>query len=104
MTTTKSSIIDRINKEANLQRSQATRAVDVLFEIFKKSLENGEDVLISGFGKFTVKQKQDRKGRNPHTGDGMIIGPRRVVTFRCSPVLRERINQGNEKYARSSKC
>jgi integration host factor subunit alpha len=58
----------------------------------KKKLENGEDVLISGFGKFCVKNKKERMGRNPQTGDDMVLKPRRVVTFRCSGVLRDKIN------------
>jgi integration host factor subunit alpha len=59
----------------------------------KRSLENDEDVLISGFGKFSVKRKNERRGRNPQTGEDLVLGSRRVVTFRCSPVLRERINK-----------
>ena len=62
-------------------------------KINKQNLENGEDVLISGFGKFCVKEKKERKGRNPATGDDMMLSPRKVVTFRCSPVLRKRINE-----------
>jgi len=62
-------------------------------KIIKQNLENGEDVLISGFGKFCVKEKKERKGRNPATGDDMMLSPRKVVTFRCSPVLRKRINE-----------
>ncbi|MBW2075852.1 MAG: HU family DNA-binding protein, partial [Deltaproteobacteria bacterium] len=54
---------------------------------------NGEDVLISGFGKFCVKNKEERKGRNPQTGEDMMLGSRRVVTFKCSGVLRDRVNR-----------
>jgi len=63
-------------------------------EIMKKTLENGEDILISGFGKFCVKAKKERKGRNPATGDDMMLAPRKVVTFKCSGKLREKINTG----------
>jgi len=59
----------------------------------KKTLESGEDVLISGFGKFRVKEKTERKGRNPATGGDMMLAPRKVVTFKCSGKLRERVNQ-----------
>jgi integration host factor subunit alpha len=58
----------------------------------KTSLENGDDVLISGFGKFCVNEKGSRKGRNPATGDGMVLDSRRVVTFKCSGTLRSKLN------------
>jgi integration host factor subunit alpha len=60
----------------------------------KRSLESGEDVMISGFGKFCVKEKKERKGRNPATGESMILKPRKVVIFRCSGKLRDKINSG----------
>jgi integration host factor subunit alpha len=63
-----------------------------LLELVEKTLESGEDVLISGFGKFCVKQKEERKGRNPATGDDLMLGSRKVVTFKCSPILRFKIN------------
>jgi integration host factor subunit alpha len=58
----------------------------------KTTLENGEDMLISGFGKFCVKDKRERRGRNPQTGEDLMLGSRRVVIFKCSKVLREKIN------------
>jgi integration host factor subunit alpha len=60
--------------------------------LIAKTLESGEDVLISGFGKFCVKQKRARKGRNPATGEDLMLGSRRVVTFKCSPILRSKVN------------
>jgi integration host factor subunit alpha len=63
-----------------------------LLEIMKRTLESGEDILISGFGKFCVQQKTKRRGRNPATGDDMVLEARRVVTFKCSAKLREMIN------------
>jgi integration host factor subunit alpha len=63
-----------------------------LLELVEKTLESGEDVLISGFGKFCVKQKKERKGRNPATGQDLMLGSRKVVTFKCSPILRSKIN------------
>jgi len=63
-----------------------------LLEIMKDKLASGEDILISGFGKFCVKEKNQRKGRNPATGDDLILRPRKVVTFQCSQVLRQKIN------------
>ena len=59
----------------------------------KETLVSGDDVLISGFGKFRVKEKRERRGRNPATGEDMMLTPRKVVTFRCSPVLRKRVNE-----------
>ena len=65
---------------------------ETLLELMKSSLASGEDVLISGFGKFCVKQKEERKGRNPATGEDLILESRKVVTFKCSGKLRERVN------------
>ena len=64
-----------------------------MLEIIKKNLESGEDVLVSGFGKFCVRAKKERRGRNPATGEGMILEARRVVTFHCSGNLRKKINK-----------
>ena len=75
-----------------LNKKRSEEIVDTLFEIMKKTLENGEDVLISGFGKFKVKFKWARKGRNPQTGKQIILKSRRIVTFQYSSKLRERIN------------
>jgi integration host factor subunit alpha len=66
--------------------------IETILEIIKRTLESGEDVLISGFGKFCVKEKRGRRGRNPATGQEMILKPRKVVTFRCSATLKEKIN------------
>ena len=92
MTLTKSQIIDAIAEQNGFTKKQSTETVETILEIIKSSLESGEDVLISGFGKFCVKEKRERKGRNPATGENMILGPRRVVTFRCSGKLRDKIN------------
>jgi integration host factor subunit alpha len=67
--------------------------VNGLFEIIKETLENGENVLIAGFGKFQVRFKWARKGRNPQTGEQIILKSRRIVSFRCSPKLKEKINK-----------
>lgn len=92
MTLTKSNIVDAIKNEFGLPRKNSIELVESLLDIIKQNLENGEDVLISGFGKFCVKEKQERKGRNPATGKDMMLAPRKVVTFRCSSVLRKRVN------------
>ncbi|MEW6674271.1 MAG: integration host factor subunit alpha [Thermodesulfobacteriota bacterium] len=92
MTLTKAQIGDSIHNRLGFARKRSTELVETLLEILKKKLENGEDVLISGFGKFCVRAKKQRKGRNPATGGDMLLDKRRVVTFRCSPVLRKKIN------------
>ena len=66
--------------------------VETLLELIKRSLESGEDVLISGFGKFCMKEKKQRRGRNPSTGEDMTLEPRKVVTFTCSRKLRDKTN------------
>jgi integration host factor subunit alpha len=85
---------------ALLSRKQATHAVDSLIEIIKSSLEKGEQVLISGFGKFYVRFKWARKGRNPRTGKDILLDSRRIVGFRGSPRLKERINKEGSKGSR----
>jgi integration host factor subunit alpha len=92
MTLTKAQVTDSIHEQLGLSRKKSTEIVETLLEIIKKKLENSEDVLISGFGKFCVKEKKERKGRNPATGDDMILSKRKVVTFTCSRVLRNKIN------------
>jgi integration host factor subunit alpha len=80
-----------------LSKRRATNLVDALFEIIKKMLEKGEQVSISGFGRFQVKFKWARKGRNPQTGDPIILKSRRIVRFQYSPQLKEKINQKREQ-------
>lgn len=92
MTLTKAQMIDSIYRQVDLPKARSTQVVESLLEIIKKTLEDGEDVLITGFGKFSVKDKRRRKGRNPHTGEDLMLAERRVVTFRCSGRLRDRIN------------
>jgi len=92
MTLTKAQIIEEIRHRNGFTRIQSIEAVETLLEIIKSTLESREDVLISGFGRFCVREKRERKGRNPATGDSMMLRPRRVVTFRCSGKLRDRIN------------
>jgi len=92
MTLTKNDIVEKVHK-INFTKKVASDAVESLLEIMKRTLEDEEDVLISGFGKFCVKEKAPRRGRNPSTGEDMELWGRRVVTFRCSGKLRERINE-----------
>lgn len=97
MTLTKAKVVENVYEELDLPRRQCVETVESLLEIMKRSLENGEDVLISGFGKFTVKEKNIRRGRNPATGETLMLDPRRVVTFKCSGKLRDMINNGKGK-------
>ena len=92
MALTKAQIVGTVQNHLGLSRKRSSQLIENLLEIMKKSLENGEDVLVSGFGKFCVKQKRERKGRNPATGDDMMLEPRKVVTFKCSGKLRDKIN------------
>jgi integration host factor subunit alpha len=92
MTLTKAKQIETISDQIGYPKNHSSEIVETLLEIIKKSLESGADVLISGFGKFCVKDKKERKGRNPATGEGMMLRPRRVVTFKCSGRLKDRIN------------
>ena len=95
MKLTKALVVDQISKEIGLPKNESTEVVETLIEVIKSTLESGEDLLISGFGKFCVNEKNERRGRNPATGDEMMLKPRRVVTFRCSASLRDMINQGD---------
>jgi len=92
MTLTKDHIINTIHDQLDLTKNRSAQLVESILEIMKTKLENGEDMLISGFGKFCVKDKRERRGRNPQTGEDLMLGSRRVVIFKCSKVLRERIN------------
>ena len=92
MTLTKAQIVDSVSDQIGFTQRHSIEIIETLLEIIKRTLESGENVLISNFGKFCVKEKKERRGRNPATGDGMILEPRRVVTFRCSGKLREKIN------------
>jgi integration host factor subunit alpha len=92
MTVTKDHIINSICTQLDLPKKKAADMLESLLELVEKTLESGEDVLISGFGKFCVKQKKERKGRNPATGQDLMLGSRKVVTFKCSPILRSKIN------------
>ena len=93
MTLTKSKIIDAIAEQNGFTRKNSTETIETIFELIKSTLESGEDVLISGFDKFCVNGKRERRGMDPATGKDMMLPPRRVVTFKCSGKMRERINE-----------
>ncbi|MCK5784077.1 MAG: integration host factor subunit alpha [Desulfobacterales bacterium] len=92
MTLTKAQIIESVQNQLGFPKTQSTDLIETLLEIIKRSLEAGEDVLISGFGKFCIKDKGQRRGRNPATGNDLMLDKRKVVTFKCSGKLRDRIN------------
>ena len=92
MTLTKADIIDAVHSNLGHSRAHSAEVVECLLEIIKRTLANGEDVLISGFGKFCVKNKKKRRGRNPRTGEDMVLGSRKVVTFKWSSMLRDKIS------------
>jgi len=94
---TKQTIIEKISEEIDQSPPEAKDTIEHLLQIMKTTLASGEDVMISGFGKFLVNEKAPRKGRNPATGGEMMLRERRVVVFKCAGVLRDRINGGNHK-------
>jgi len=93
MTLTKLDMVESVAKQNGWPKAKSFEIVETLLEIIKKSLESGEDVLISGFGKFCVKKKKQRRGRNPATGEDMMLRPRKIVTFKCSGKLKDKVNK-----------
>lgn len=92
MTLNKTDIIEKISEKDILKPSQAKETIETLLEIIKATLSSGEEVMVTGFGKFQINEKTARKGRNPATGKEMILDKRRVVTFKCSGKLRDAMN------------
>lgn len=92
MALTKYDIVEQLQSELGLPKNHSREAVESVLELIKISLESGDDVLVSGFGKFSVREKAKRKGRNPATGEDAILAARRVVTFKCSGKLRDKVN------------
>lgn len=93
MTLTKADLVQKIYQEHDLTKAQAIDAVEKFLSISKECLEKGEDLLVSGFGKFNVRQKKARRGRNPQNGSELILDARKVVTFKPSGILRDQINK-----------
>ncbi len=92
MALTKNQIIEEIRTRKGFTKKKSIETIEALLEIIKQTIASGEDVLISGFGKFSVKEKSERRGRNPATGEDMMLDARKVVTFKCSGKLRDRVN------------
>lgn len=97
MTMTKEHLSNHLQNELGLSKREARHIVARLFGIMKDTLSKGEDLLIGGFGKFSVKQKNSRRGRNPQTCASMILAARKVLVFKTSGVLRQRLNQGSTR-------
>jgi len=93
MSITKAHLTDSIHNQLGLPQNQSVKALESIIEIIKNTLENGGDVMITGFGKFYVKEKRKRRGRNPQTGEGLMLESRKVVIFKCSGVLRDKMNR-----------
>jgi integration host factor subunit alpha len=93
MTLTKKDLKNLVSNHVNIPKAKSNSVIESFLETIKETLESGEDVMISGFGKFSVQNKGERRGRNPHTGEGMMLESRRVVSFSCSRKLKDRINE-----------
>jgi integration host factor subunit alpha len=93
MTLTKAHIVERLFARNLFTKGESAQIIETLFQLIKQSLVDGEDVLITGFGKFSVQEKQQRIGRNPQSGEPLVVSPRRVVTFKCSGILKGKMNQ-----------
>lgn len=91
---TKADIVERIHQKIGFSKKESAEMVETVFSIIKNTLETGEKIKIAGFGNFIVKQKADRRGRNPQTGEDLTIHARRILTFKPSPILKKSINQG----------
>jgi integration host factor subunit alpha len=92
MTLTKEHIAAKIGADCGFMKGEAADILETLLRIIKATLATGEDVMVSGFGKWHVKSKHARRGRNPHTGEAVILDARRVVTWKYSPVLKSAVN------------
>ena len=97
MNVNKDHLINHLHRNHDLSREESSTTIEALLEIIKHTLESEEDVLISRFGKFIVKEKTSRRGRNPQTGSDLFLDARRIVTFKCSKNLREKINVKKKK-------
>ena len=97
MTITKNSLINSVQNKLDISKSQAHDIIETFLETIKKTLGSGEDILISGFGKFCVKEKKGRRGRNPSTGEDLFLDDRRVVAFKSSSVLTKKLNSDSSQ-------
>lgn len=94
---TKADIVERVHQRIGFSKKESVDLVESVFSVMKNTLESGEKIKIAGFGNFVVKQKSDRRGRNPQTGDTITIGARRILTFKPSQVLKNTINTAGKE-------
>jgi len=90
---TKSDIFEKVSTNTGISKKESAELVEAVFSLIKSTLETGEKLKIAGFGNFEVKQKADRRGRNPQTGEAITIEARRILTFKPSNVLKAAINK-----------
>lgn len=90
---TKADIVERIYDKVGFSKKESAELVEIVFDILKSTLEKGDKIKIAGFGNFVVKEKADRRGRNPQTGDEIVISARKILTFKPSQVLKASINK-----------
>lgn len=90
---TRSDIAEHIQTETGLSKKDSAELMEAVFSIMKSTLESGENIKVSGFGNFEVKQKKDRRGRNPQTGEAITIEARKILTFKPSSILKSAVNQ-----------
>ena len=93
---TKQNLITQLQTQLGMGRQESRQLLEKLFKVMKNTLSRGDDLLISGFGKFSVRQKRARRGRNPQTKERMTLAARKVLVFKASGVLRKGINEGFE--------
>jgi len=93
---TKAEIAEIVHARVGLSKKESAQMVDLILDSMRNTLARGEEVKISGFGNFMLRNKRKRCGRNPKTGEEIMITPRRVVTFRASPLLKEHLNEAAE--------
>ncbi len=91
---TKADLAEKVRERLDYRQEEALAVVELILELLKEAIATEGRVLVSGFGNFIVKQKNARRGRNPQTGEEIIINPRRVLSFKASPVLKDKVNQG----------
>ncbi len=94
---TKADLIDAVYEEFDFSKKESAEIVETMLDIIKENLENGDNVKLSGFGSFNIRDKRARRGRNPQTGEDMTISQRRVLTFRASNILRDELNKSQKK-------
>jgi integration host factor subunit alpha len=90
---TKSDIVEALHQRVGFSKKRSAEVVSMILDLIREGLENGEKIKISGFGNFEIRKKESRKGRNPQTGEEIIISERRVLSFKPSQILKERLNQ-----------